>query len=358
MTAAWLAAGPVLQAQPRAAPRRNERTDLRVGVAGSEPFVVKTATGTEGIAVELWQSLAAQAGWRYTTKRFQNVPQALDALKAGMLDVVVGPVSITAERLRTLRFSQPYFASGLAILSRTEAPTPWQRIKPFFNPSFFVAVGVLLSVLGVVGALIWLAERRAPHAPFPNEPVRGIANGIWLAIVTMSTVGYGDIAPRTLLGRVVTGIGIVILVITATSLIAGIASTLTLTGISTSVISTADQLSEHRVAVLADSPGETFARRYGARLRGVGSLQQGYTLLKQRAVDALVFDRPQLEFFLNQQHDSNVALSDAEYDHQNYGFALQLNSTLVHQMNLNLLQLEESGRMDRIVRAWLGEQQD
>jgi len=35
---------------------------LRVGVAGSEPFVVKEPAGLAGVAVEIWEGLAAKAG--------------------------------------------------------------------------------------------------------------------------------------------------------------------------------------------------------------------------------------------------------------------------------------------------------
>ena len=134
---------------------------------------------------------------------YENVPEALKALESGALDVVVGPVSITAERATQVRFSQPYFQSSLSILSRTETPGIWGRIAPFFSTSFFTAVGILLCILAVVGALVWLLGRRAGNEAFPRDPVRGIANGIWFAIVTMSTVGYGDLAPKTLLGRLI-----------------------------------------------------------------------------------------------------------------------------------------------------------
>lgn len=231
-------------------------------------------------------------------------------------------------------------------------------MAPFFDSAFYYAVGILLLILTLVGALVWLAERRAPETHFPNQPARGIANGIWFAIVTMSTVGYGDFAPKTRLGRAVTGVWIIISVITASSLVAGIASTLTLTGLRTTVIATAEQLSGRTVAVLSNSPGEVFGRRYGARLRGVESLDKGFDLLDQGAVDAVVFDRPQLLYFLQQRHDPHLSVATAEYMRQNYGFAVSLSSDLAHAMNVNLLQLKESGRVDRIIEAWLGEDQD
>jgi voltage-gated potassium channel len=61
---------------------------------------------------------------------------------------------------------------------------------------FLLAV---FSVVVIVGALMYLIE----------GPVRGftsIPRGIYWAVVTMTTVGYGDIAPQTVLGQTVAAI--------------------------------------------------------------------------------------------------------------------------------------------------------
>ncbi|MGH9609819.1 MAG: transporter substrate-binding domain-containing protein [Bryobacteraceae bacterium] len=352
-----LAAGLLLAPAGALRAASSQRTILRVGVAGSEPFVIQKNGSLEGISVEIWQALADQTGWHYRFRTYEDVPDALDALSSGALDVVVGPVSITAARARHVRFSQPYFASSLSIASRSETPSLWERLDPFFSPPLYYALGIFLLVLCVVGTFIWLAERESPDSQFPQPPGRGIASGIYFAIVTMSTVGYGDLAPRTRLGRLLTGIWIVISVIAASSLVAGIASALTITGLKTSVIATAAQLNGRAVAVLKDSPGQGFARDNGARLVPVHSLAGGYNLLVEHKADALVFDRPQLRYFLQQQHNAGLAVSQAEYMRQNYGFAFPLSSNRVRTVNLDLLQLEESGRVDRIVRAWLGDEQ-
>lgn len=329
--------------------------ELRIAVGGSEPFVILESGTPDGIAVEIWQAVAAKADWRYSLRHYPSVPEAMHALKNGDVDVAVGPISITAERAKYARFSQPFFSSYLAILSRSETPDLWYRLAPFFSGSFFYAVGGLLAILAVVGALIWIAEHRCPDSHFPQDPLHGIGNGIWFAIVTMSTVGYGDMAPRTVLGRIVTGIWIIISVIAATSLVAGIASTLTLTGINTELIASAEQLRNRSASTLADSPGQAFAARYGARVRGVATLPESVALLEQRAVDAVIFDRPQIQYFLKHHRTNGVVLSAADYAQQNYGFAIPLSSRLQHDLNLHLLELRESGALDRIVERWLGQ---
>lgn len=61
----------------------------------------------------------------------------------------------------------------------------------------FAATGTALLVL--VGALVVTqAERRSPQATITD-----VGEGLWWAMVTIATVGYGDYAPVTPLGRVV-----------------------------------------------------------------------------------------------------------------------------------------------------------
>jgi polar amino acid transport system substrate-binding protein len=327
----------------------------RVGVAGSAPFVDDT-NKKQGISVQLWKELAFRAEIQYKTINFNDVSNGLIALENGDIDILVGPISITAKRSELVKFTQPYFQSSLSILSRTDEPSVWERIKPLFSKKFFIAVCLFVLILSIVGTLLWLAERKKNTAQFPAEPMKGIGNGMWCAIVTMSTTGYGDIAPLTLAGRVVSGVWMVISIIFATTMVAGIASTLTLTGLGSSVVSTAEQLNNTKVAVVANSPAEDFAREFRAKITEVQSLNGAYTLLKNRKVDAIVYDRPQLLYFLKQHNDKSISVSIAEYLRQGYGFALPLNTDIQHDLNVQLLYLQESGQTDLIVREWLGEQ--
>ena len=60
---------------------------------------------------------------------------------------------------------------------------------------------ILASVVLVSAALAFIAERKAQPDVFGTMP-----DAIWWAVVTVTTVGYGDVIPQTVAGRVVGGI--------------------------------------------------------------------------------------------------------------------------------------------------------
>lgn len=335
-----------------------DTSSLRVGVAGSAPFVINKNNELTGISIELWQSVAAQAGWNYNTQNFKSVESALADLKAGKLDVVIGPISITSERAKTVRFAQPYYQSSLSILSVSKAPSIWERISPFFSINLLIAVLIFVFILSFVGTLFWLAERKENPEQFPPDYMRGIANGMWCAIVTMSTVGYGDIAPKTLKGRIVAGSWIVISIIFATSMVAGIASTLTLSSINHTVITKAQELNNKKVAVPIGSPAESFIKEYGGKEVPMDNIATGIQLLKDKKAEAIVFDRPQLMYYLKQFPEENLTISHSEYEKLGYGFAFPMNSPLVHSTNIYLLHDAEIDKSARTIKEWLGDESE
>ena len=66
-----------------------------------------------------------------------------------------------------------------------------------------------MLLLFVVGNLIWLAERRRNADQFPRQYLKGVGNGMWFALVTLTTVGYGDRAPLSKTGRAIAGVWMV-----------------------------------------------------------------------------------------------------------------------------------------------------
>lgn len=343
--------GACLPAQANQHAESAPNTSLRVGIAGTEPFVFETEA--TGIAVDIWEKLARQQKWHYVYIPFENVDEALRVLKKDSLDIVVGPISITSKRLETMRFSQPFYNSSISILSRLDHLSFWGKIKPLFSFKLLGAVGIFLIILAIVGTLLWLAERNESPDQFPHGVLNGIGTGMWLAIVTMSTTGYGDKAPITLMGRIIAGSWMIISIIFATSMVAGIASTLTLSSIDSTTVTNVEQLAGKQTATISGSPSEKFLKNAKAKVLAVNTLDDAIEALENKHVEAVVYDRPQLLYFLKEHKKTNLYLSKAEYAKQGYGFAFPLNSTILSQVNRTLLQLAEDQEITETIHTYI-----
>ena len=67
----------------------------------------------------------------------------------------------------------------------------------------FVFIATLLTIVVIFGALMYVVEG-------PEKGFTSIPTGMYWAIVTVATVGFGDIAPTTSFGRFITSVLIVI----------------------------------------------------------------------------------------------------------------------------------------------------
>ncbi len=333
-------------------PSAGERRPLRIGVAGNPPFVVRGPDRVEGIALEVWAAIADRLGVDYELVPLATSGAAVDALAAGQVDAAIGPISITADRARRVAFTQPYWEADLAILAPVEGVSGWDRFAPFASRAFVVGVLSLAAILLLVGTLLWLAERKQ-NDTFPMAASRGIGEGVWLALVTMTTVGYGDRVPLTRAGRVITGVWMVVAMITASSLTAGIATALTLSQLEHARIETADQLRGLSVATVDGTTAARFARRHGARVIGRADAASAARAVASGDADAAVFDRPILQYVLREHPELQLRLSDASYEPQRYGFAFPVGSELRHEVSITLLELIETGHTESIAASWL-----
>ena len=324
---------------------------LQVGIAGTEPFVF--AEENAGISAEIWDKIAAEKSWDYTYVPYDNVDKALQALDQGAVDLVVGPVSVTAKRLENMQFSQPFYNSSISIISRSDNPTIWQTIRPLFSIELLMAIGVFLIILAFVGVILWLAERKESPDQFPQDPMKGIGTGMWLAIVTMSTTGYGDKAPITLLGRIAAGSWMIISIIFATTMIAGISSNLTLSNIESSTISTIEQLSDKQTATLIGSSSAEVLKSSKTTLVLVKSLEEAIEKLENKEVEAVVYDRPQLLYYFKDKNKKNLYISKAAYFKQGYGFAFSIHSPLTLEVDRALIELAENQEVESIIHQYI-----
>ncbi len=131
--------------------------------------------------------------WRYIFS-FYGIIDLL-AILPGYLSLFVGGTSslIVIRSLRLLRTFRilkltKYISEGVGIIAALKA----SRAK------IVVFMYFVITVVVIIGTAMYLIEGETNG--FDNIP-----NSIYWAVVTLTTVGYGDIAPQTYLGRFIAG---------------------------------------------------------------------------------------------------------------------------------------------------------
>lgn len=94
----------------------------------------------------------------------------------------------------------------------------WERIARESNLGKIALVSGSVTLAGA--ALVWLVERNV------NDDLAEFSEALWWAIVTVTTVGYGDITPLTATGRIVAGLLMVVGIGTIGLLASSLASVL------------------------------------------------------------------------------------------------------------------------------------
>ena len=330
---------------------------LRVGISGEPPFVDSTGDKISGISLTIWQEIADVNNFDYQLVQQPNAQANLDALAAGDLDVAIGPITITPQRVAQpgFDFTQPYFYAEEAVLVPRERANLLVRLRPLVGVAALTSVGVLLLSLFVVGNLIWLAERRSNHSQFPRQYVHGLGNAMWFALVTLTTVGYGDRAPISKAGRAITALWMVISLVAVSSITAGLASafTLALARNSTAPIANPTQLRGALIAVVRGTTSELWADRMGAKSIVSNSLKEAIDLVQQQRAEGVIYDRPALRYYIAQNPKSELQLAPFDLASQTYGFAVRSGSPLRKPINVTVMSMHRVGEIRDIVDAAL-----
>ncbi|MGK7945495.1 MAG: transporter substrate-binding domain-containing protein [Microcystaceae cyanobacterium] len=336
-----------------------QQQTLRVGVAGSAPFIVKDEDNIQGISLDVWKFIASVEKLDYELITYPNVTAGLDAVAQGQLDVLIGPISVTPQRLakKEIEFTRPYFISQFGLLLPAKKPTVWSRVAPLFGIAALSSITLLIVLIFIVGNLIWLAERRSNPEQFPPNYGEGVRNGIWFALVTLTTVGYGDRTPVSKAGQLIAGIWMVVTLVTVSSLTAGLASALT------AVISgerarerfrTHQDLTGARIAVVADTASVKWAKDYQVISTESQTLEEAINLMVTGQVDGVIFDHPVLKYYVSQHPELNLRVSPLTLGTDTYSFVLPTdNDLLMRKINILVLELRAELRVRAITEKWL-----
>ena len=162
-----------------------------------------------------------------------------------------------------MEFSHPYYTVVLVMAVRsspTAAGGGSNLGRSFASVGLMKTAGALIGLLLLAGVLVWLIEHRANPEQFSAAPRQGLGDGLWWAAVTMTTVGYGDKAPRTGLGRALGVVWMFAAIVLIALLTAQVTSSLTVSSLSGVVRGPADLVNVRVGAIEGVSPQGAVAR--------------------------------------------------------------------------------------------------
>jgi polar amino acid transport system substrate-binding protein len=308
------------------------RPHLVVGLMQSPPFCIRGEDGSwSGISVELWHWIAADLGID-TEFRETTVTGLFDGLApGGPLDLSIGALTITAEREDRLDFSQSFFLSGLGVAVKTAPGTggilAWLGRLLVWN--FWRIVAALIASLVLVALLIWALEHKGNPNEFGGDGKvhRGIGSALWWSAVTMTTVGYGDLAPRSPAGRLVAIAWMFVSLFLVSWFTASMASILTAerldTGIGGLVVRGPDDLRRLHVAAIAGTSSEDYLRRHQIDYIRVAPKDLIEVLFTGRAQAALG-DVPTLRYVARSEaYAGRITVLPQTFEIESYGIALR-----------------------------------
>ncbi len=327
---------------------------LMIGTKIAKPFAMKDENGRwYGISIELWEKIAKKLNIDYSWQE-ETLDTLLNDVSNGSLDAGIAAITITADREKNLDFSHSYYATGLSIATPKNLNDGWKSIiRGIFSMQMLFIILLLLAILLVIGTFTWLIERKKNPDNFHPNPVKGIASGIWWAAVTMTTVGYGDMTPRTFGGRLIALFWMFSSLLIVSAIIGSVASTLTIAKGKPLIASKAD-LYKGRLASIKHSSSDAYLKKHKLKARYYKTVLDALTAIDRGEVDAIVYDDPLLKYLTTKHFNNRLNVIHDLFEPQHYGIIFPEGSPLREPVNRAMLEIIHRDEWQRVLQSYLG----
>jgi polar amino acid transport system substrate-binding protein len=327
---------------------------LLVGATVLPPAFMKTADNQwEGFSVEIWKAVAQRMGVPFEFREFSNLESLLDALEKKEIDLI--PSLAVQDRFEsTLDFSQSYLKSGLSIAVPAEKiDYRWIKvIESVFSPHILKPIALLFLMSLIFGIIVWSFERRRNSEMFGDGYVKGIGHGIWWAMVTMTTVGYGDKAPKTMGGRIFALIWMIFSIVFIAGFTATITTQLTIGELRGKVRGFND-LYNVRVGSISGTEAFDFLTKKGVTVIPFESMQKGLSAVDSSRIDAFVQDEKILKYLIKSEFPGRIQVIGGTFDEYFVSIALQQRSPFRKPINKALLKLMKTENWNEILNRYI-----
>ncbi len=341
---------------------------LRVGIVdGVPPCTFRHNSEWQGLSVDLWSRIAQQTGQTFTYVAQPNTSVLLEATRRNLVDVGIGCLSITPDRLGRYRFSLPFQEDGLAVLARRRPLEVGQALLlSLLAPDLLRLLGGLFLAMTLLAAALWWFEERLNHpGTTAQDRRRSFASTLQILITGPGTNTLGV----TVRSNLLIVVAYLFRLVFASMLVSYITVNVVQQSQGRRALAGAglDSLRGQRVAVRQGSVSAGLLERlnHQARLLGqppvilvpVSDLDQALVKLERDDVFAILGDSQQLRY-LRRQSDHpaglELAIQDLRVQSRALALAPELPVDRVEAINRAIARLKEEGVVQELQRDWLG----
>lgn len=313
-----------------------EKELIRIGVKHEPPFVIRESGQTyTGLSVDLWKSIASEKGVLYEMVEYKDHLGLLRALDFEEIDLTINPIHVNEIRLKMLDVTQPFYVSSIGVATTHVKKTQiGVFLRNFFSIQFFKIVLLLILIIFIFGTILWIVERKQNRRQF-RPGLIGLFDGLWWSAVTMSTVGYGDKAPKSRLGRIIAIIWMLTAIITISGFTATIASTLTVQSLGRNIEDLEDLRNAEKIGSVYASSSEDFLNNNQITIQALyDDVEESLLALSAHDIEVLIYDKTVLDYFISRLQLSNkVTLLPVYFNQQYRSFFLPRNSPHLSWIN-------------------------
>lgn len=303
---------------------------LRVAVYDVLPYGSQSRDGRFiGASVDLWRRVAEQLDRPYQLTLVPQMEAVLAGVHDGTYDLAIGAITITPDRLALVDFSYPAHRSGVAVVFAKQTGVI-AALKDYGDAladlgPLLIAIMVFLAVTGVV---MWWFERTPADGAQSEQAVTSWHEGIYWAVVTMTTVGYGDKAPKTTAGRAIAMMWMIASLVIVSLLTTTLVARITVNQVDGSPAARISDLAGKRIAAVSASSGAEFLAEQRLAHQNFATLDEALAALAAGKVDGVVNSVGALRYFVNKRFADKIELPNGVLAPDYIAFALPIGSAL------------------------------
>jgi polar amino acid transport system substrate-binding protein len=331
---------------------------LRVAVYDAEPYGGQSSDGLfTGASVDLWRRVAEDRNWQYQLTIVSRMDDLLSGLQGNAYDIAIGAITITPEPLARVDFSYPTHRSGVAAVfaRRTGAASAFYDYITAVE-DLGVLVIVILIPLTIIGLLMWWFER--PHLTKDSKSESSVTSwheGVYWAVVTMTTVGYGDKTPKTHMGRALAVVWMIGSLVLVSLLTTNLIARMTVSRVGGVAATRTSDLAGKRLAAVSASSGAEYLDAQRLEYRKFANLPEALNAVATGKMDAVINSVGALQYLVRTRFADTIAPPRGVLAPAYMAFALPMNSALKRPLDRALTIVSASPEWRSVEDSYFGQ---